>query len=66
VKRLLIIGALALAGCPASHGGYPTRDCKAAADCFAGEACVDRMCVPAGDGGAADLAPAPDLAGDGP
>jgi hypothetical protein len=44
------IGA-SLVGCPAAHDGYPTRDCKVAADCFKDELCMDNVCV----------APQPDL-----
>jgi len=38
-------GALTLAGCPASHPGYPNTACKVPSDCFQGEACIANTCV---------------------
>jgi hypothetical protein len=69
VRRLaLLVGALACAGCPALHDGYPTTSCNLPSECFCGETCVDHVCVPldgatCGDDGATEVdASAPDEA----
>lgn len=36
---LAAAAALALAGCPAAHGSYPTRACMVDSDCYVGERC---------------------------
>jgi hypothetical protein len=36
---LAAAAALALAGCPAAHGSYPTRACMTDSDCYVGERC---------------------------
>ncbi len=80
-KRLALLGgaalaiALAGAGCPAAHGGYPDKTCMIDSDCYQGEVCgSSMMCVLSpkidlampmnGDlSTAADLSPPVDLAG---
>ena len=36
-------------GCPALHPGYLDNSCKANADCFEGERCVNLLCVTGSD-----------------
>jgi hypothetical protein len=49
MRRLLILAALALAGCPAAHSDYPSQSCKSDNDCYLGEHCKDNsICVPNG------------------
>ena len=49
IGKLLLAtaAALALAGCPAAHGDYPTRACMIDSDCYEHEHCntVTTTCV---------------------
>jgi hypothetical protein len=47
---LVVLAALALAGCPAAHDDYPTQSCKTNDDCYEGERCLNNsICVAADD-----------------
>jgi hypothetical protein len=49
-QGLVVLAALALAGCPAAHGDYPSQSCMTNDDCFKGERCLNSsICVPADD-----------------
>ena len=53
---LVILAALALAGCPAAHSDFPSQSCKTDSDCYLGEHCLNNsICVAVGG----DLATAP-------
>ncbi len=45
-RILLAMVTLALAGCPATHGEYPTVACKIDKDCYLGEVCMNDICRP--------------------
>jgi hypothetical protein len=46
---LTTAAALALAGCPAAHGSYPTRACNTDSDCYIGERCNNATSCVAAD-----------------
>ena len=47
--------ALALAGCPAAHGSYPTRACMTNSDCYENEHCENATTCVADTMAASDL-----------
>jgi hypothetical protein len=42
----MLAATVSLAGCPATHGEYPTLACKIDKDCYLGEVCTNDICRP--------------------
>ncbi|HJL47493.1 MAG TPA: hypothetical protein RMG45_16690, partial [Polyangiaceae bacterium LLY-WYZ-15_(1-7)] len=55
-SSLLLVAFFSVAGCSCGDDDLPTRPCTTAAECAAGERCVDLICQPGIDGGGLDAA----------